>query len=117
VGNYKCGTAVNRGKSLALEQSSMLLPCAGKVFPGSPASSEFAMLEPSSDLHAVMAKDSRGVPLGMHRMNPECLDSDLSGVSITPTILVREEPDDDDEDEEEHDGGGEDEGGDEGYSE
>jgi hypothetical protein len=60
-----------------------------------------------------------GVPLGMHR-NPECLDSDPSGLSIT--ILLREEPDDEDEDEEdeeEHDGGGEDEDedGDEGYSE
>jgi hypothetical protein len=61
-----------------------------------------------------------GVPLGMHRMNPECLDSDPSGRSITLTILLREEPDD--EDEEEHDGGGgedeeEDDDGDEGYSE
>jgi hypothetical protein len=59
----------------------------------------------------------RGVPLGMHRMNPECLDSDPSGLSIAVTVLLREEPGDEDEDEEEHDGGGEDEDGDEGYSE
>ena len=51
---------------------------------------------------------------GMHRMNPECPDSDLS---ISLTILMREEPDHEDEDEEEHDGGGEDNDGNDGYSE
>ena len=30
-----------------------------------------------------------GVPLRMHRMNPECLDSDPSGLSIAVTILLR----------------------------
>jgi hypothetical protein len=38
----------------------------------------------------------------MHRRNPECLDSDPSGLSIPADILLREEP----EDEEEHGGGG-----------
>ena len=57
-----------------------------------------------------------GVPLRMHRMNPECLDSDPSGLSITVTILLREEPDEED-DEEEHDREEEDDDGDEGYSE
>ena len=56
------------------------------------------------------------VPLGINRMNPECLDSDPSGLSITLTILLRGEPDDEDEDEEEQDGAGEDDDGDEGYS-
>jgi len=51
----------------------------------------------------------------MHRMNPECPDSDRSDLSISLTILMREEPDHEDEDEEEHDGGGEDNDGDEGY--
>jgi hypothetical protein len=51
----------------------------------------------------------------MHRMNSECPDSDPSDLSISLTILMREEPDD--EDEEEHDGGGEDNDGDDGYSE
>lgn len=64
--------------------------------------------------HAVIAKLGRGVPLAMHRMNPECLDSDPYGLAISLTILMREEPDDD---EEEQDSAGEDEDGDEGYSE
>jgi hypothetical protein len=65
---------------------------------------------------SVMAKDWRGVPLGMHRMNPECLDSDRSGPSIAFTILLRGEPD---EEEEEEDRKEEDDDGDEddGYSE
>jgi hypothetical protein len=54
---------------------------------------------------------------GMHRMNPECPDSDRSDLSISLTILMREEPGDEDKDEEEHDGGGEDNDGDDGYSE
>jgi hypothetical protein len=53
----------------------------------------------------------------MHRMNPECPDSDRSDLSISLTILMREEPGDEDKDEEEHDGGGEDNDGDDGYSE
>ena len=57
------------------------------------------------------------VPLSMHRMNPECLDSDRSGPSIA-AILLREEPDEDEEEEddrkEEDDDGDE---GDDGYSE
>ena len=32
----------------------------------------------------------------MHRMNPECPDSDRSDLSISLTILMREEPDDED---------------------
>jgi hypothetical protein len=54
----------------------------------------------------------------MHRMNPECLDSDPSGLSIAVTILVRQEPDEDEE--EEDDGKEEDDDeddGDDGYSE
>jgi hypothetical protein len=58
-----------------------------------------------------------GVPLSMHRINPECLDSDRSGQSIV-TILLREEPDEDEEEEddrkEKDDDGDE---GDDGYSE
>jgi hypothetical protein len=53
----------------------------------------------------------------MHRMNPECLDFDLSGLSIPADILLRKEPEVEEEDEEEHDGGGEDNDGDDGYSE
>jgi hypothetical protein len=48
-------------------------------------------------------------------MNPECPDSDRSDLSISLTILMREEADD--EDEQEHDGGREDNDGDDGYSE
>ena len=59
-----------------------------------------------------------GVPLGMHRMNPEHLDSDPSDLSLRAGIRMREEPEDEEEeDEEEHDGAEEDEDGDEGYSE
>jgi hypothetical protein len=57
------------------------------------------------------------VPLSMHRMNPECLESDRSGPS-SAAILLREEPDEDEEEEddrkEEDDDGDE---GDDGYSE
>jgi hypothetical protein len=65
----------------------------------------------------------RGVPLGMHRMNPEHLDSDPSDASLPADIRMREEPEDEEEEneeeenEEEHDFGEEDEDGDEGYSE
>jgi hypothetical protein len=59
------------------------------------------------------------VPLGMHRMSPECLDFDRSSLSIAVTILLREEPDEE-EDEEEEDRKEEDDDEDEaddGYSE
>jgi hypothetical protein len=60
----------------------------------------------------------RGVPLGMHRMNPEHLDSDPFDLSLRADIRMREEPEDEEEeDEEEHDGAEENEDGDEGYSE
>jgi hypothetical protein len=48
-----------------------------------------------------------------HRMNPKCLDLDLTAAA---DVILREEPDEE-EDEEENDGGGEDDDGDEGYSE
>lgn len=38
-----------------------------------------------------------GRTIGVHRMNPECLDSDPSGLSIALTILLREEPEDEEE--------------------
>jgi hypothetical protein len=56
------------------------------------------------------------VPLGTHRMSPECLDFDRSSSSIAVTILLREEPDEEEEEEEE-DRNEEDDDGDEGYSE
>jgi hypothetical protein len=62
----------------------------------------------------------RGVPLGMHRMNPEYLGlfRDPSDLSLPADIRMKEEPEDEEEeDEEEHDGAEEDEDGDEGYSE
>ena len=62
-----------------------------------------------------------GVPLGMHRMNPEYLDPDSSDRSVTADILLRQEPDEDENDEEEEDEGDnkeeDDEESDEGYSE
>jgi len=81
-----------------------------RIVPLAPASLPAAVLRPGGHGY--------GVPLGMHRMNPECLDSDRFGPSIAVTILLREEPEDEEEeDDEEHDGGVEDEDGDEGYSE
>ena len=70
----------------------------------------------SEGWHAVMAK--RGVPLGMHRMNPEHVDPDPSDRPLPADVPVREQPEDEeeDEDEDEHDSG-EDEDADEGYSE
>jgi hypothetical protein len=63
--------------------------------------------------------ESRGVPLGMHRMNPEYLDPDSSDRSVTADILLRQEPDED-EDEDDGDDKEEDDDDDEtddGYSE
>ena len=53
----------------------------------------------------------------MHRMNPECLDSDPSGLSTAVTILLREEPDEDEEEEEDDRKEEDDDNGAEGYSE
>jgi hypothetical protein len=58
-----------------------------------------------------------GVPLRMHRMNPECLASDPSGLSVVVTILLREEPDEDEEEEEDDRKEEDDDNGAEGYSE
>jgi hypothetical protein len=91
----------------------------GKVSP-SCFESGFVMAKQSRELHAEMAKVWRGVPLGMRRINPECLDSERSDRSSPADILLREEPEDEeeeDEDEEEHEGDEEDDDGDEGYSE
>jgi hypothetical protein len=59
----------------------------------------------------------RGVPLGMHRMNPEHPDPDPSDRSTAGDILLREEPDDEEDDEEKHDRDEENDDPDEGYSE
>src|SRR5947209_346764 len=57
--------------------------------------------------------ESRGVPLGMHQMNPECLDPDSSDGSMIADILLRQEPDEDEnEEEEDEDEEDEDEGDD-----
>src|SRR6266550_659216 len=59
----------------------------------------------------------RGVPLGMRRIHPECLDPKTSDRSVAADVLVREEPDEEDDekgDGEEKEGEEED---DEGYSE
>jgi hypothetical protein len=79
----------------------------------------------TNPLHSVVAKQRRGVPLGMHRMNPEYLDPDSSDRSLTADILLRQEPDEDEdeeEEEEEEDEGDDkkeedDEESDDGYSE
>jgi hypothetical protein len=77
----------------------------------------------TSPLHSAVAKRRRGVPLGMRRMNPECLDPDSSGRSLTADILLRQEPDEDEDEEEEDEDEGDDkeedddEGSDDGYSE
>ena len=47
----------------------------------------------------------------------QCPGSGPSDRSITPDVLLREEPDEEEEDEEEHDRDEEDDDGDEGYSE
>ena len=76
------------------------------IVPLGPASLPAAVLRPGGHGY--------GVPLAMHRMNPECFEPHPSLIDI----LLREEPEDEveEEDEEENDGG-EDEDGDEGYSE
>jgi hypothetical protein len=71
------------------------------------------------------AKVYRGVPLGMSRIYPECLDSDPSDRSVAANVLLRQAPDEEDEDQEEEedegDGNGkeddEDDDNDDGYSE
>ena len=59
----------------------------------------------TSPLHSVVAERRRGVPLGMHRINPEYLYHDSSDRSVTADILLRQEPD---EEEDEDEGEGED---------
>ena len=57
----------------------------------------------------------RGVPLGMHRMNPEHVAPDHS---VADDIFLREEPDEEeDEDENNGEADGDDDEGDDGYSE
>ena len=68
----------------------------------------------SEGLHAVMTK--RGVPLGMHRMNPEHLDPDPSDLG-SRRYSFEDEPDDEEDDEEKHDRDEENDDPDEGYSE
>jgi hypothetical protein len=77
-------------------------------------------------MHSVVAKSWRGVPLSMHRTNPEPLAPDPSDAADD---RLREEPDEEqdeeqDEEEEEDNGkddgdddGGDDDDGDDGYSE
>src|SRR5438067_13930921 len=70
------------------------------------------------DILSVRCQRVRGVPLGMRRIHPECLDPKTSDRSVAADVLVREEPDEEDDDEErdgeEKEGEEED---DEGYSE
>jgi hypothetical protein len=47
------------------------------------------------------AKAYRGVPLGISRIYPECLDSDPSDRSVAANVLFRQEPNEEEEDEEE----------------
>ena len=69
----------------------------------------------------VLFQRSRGVPLGMSKIHPECADSDLPD-RLVADVLLRQEPDEE-EDEEEDDGDGkedddnENEDEDDGYSE
>jgi hypothetical protein len=58
----------------------------------------------------------QGVPLGMHRVNPEISNPEPSDPFVATDILLREEPEDE-EDEEEHEGGEENDDEDDGYSE
>jgi hypothetical protein len=58
-------------------------------------------------MHSGVAKRRRGVPLGMHRINPEYLDPDSSDRSLTADILLRQEPDEDEDEEEEDEDEGE----------
>jgi hypothetical protein len=64
--------------------------------------------------------ESRGVPLGMHRMNPKYLDPDSPDRSVTADILLRQEPDEEEEEEDDgkkEDDDDEDDETDDGYSE
>ena len=69
------------------------------------------------------ARVCQGVPLGMSRIYPECLDSGPSDRSVAANILLRQEPDEEevDEEEDEDEGDGkkddEDDDNDDGYSE
>jgi hypothetical protein len=56
------------------------------------------------------AKVYRGVPLGMSRIHPECLDSVPSDRSVPANVLLRQAPDEEDEDQEEEEEEDEDEG-------
>jgi hypothetical protein len=80
------------------------------------ASPKFAMPEPASD--CARSWPTRGVPLGMHQMNPEHLDPDPSDHSAAADVLLREEREDEEE-EEDHgkDRKDDDNDGDDGYSE
>ncbi len=46
------------------------------------------------------AKGSEGVPSGMSRIHPECLDSDPSDRSVAADVLLRQEPDEEEDEEE-----------------
>ena len=61
----------------------------------------------------------RGVPLGISRIRPDCLDSETVDRAAAADVLVREEPDDEEEDEENDREEGDDDGreDDDGYSE
>ena len=68
--------------------------------------------------------ESRGVPLGMRRMNREYLDPDSSDRSVIADIRLRQEPNEDENEEEEEeddrkkeDDDDDDEESDDGYSE
>ena len=100
-------------KLMSGAQHGVLLPCAGRILSRSSCAG-VGDAEAIEGWYSVMAKDWRGVPLGMHRMNPEYLDPDLTAVA---DVLLREEPDEEEEDEEENGAGEEDDDGDEGYSE
>ena len=71
------------------------------------------------------AKVYRGVPLGMSRIYPECLDSGPADRSVAANVLLRQAPDEEDEyqeeEEDEDEGDGkeddEDDDNDDGYSE
>jgi hypothetical protein len=70
----------------------------------------------------VLAKRYEGVPLGMSRISPENLDSEIYDRSVSADVRLREEPDDEEDGEEDEDDGDgkEDEDDDEeedGYSE
>ena len=59
-------------------------------------------LLPLSALVAILSvrcQRIRGVPLGMRRIHPECLDPETSDRSVAADVLVREEPDEEDDEE------------------